>query len=233
MRIALFSDVHGNLTGLSEVWSALEREGGFDAVVCAGDLACFRPHPEECLAFLQEHDVACVVGNTDMNLLGTNEPNKEAVRRMPFLIDQVAWCNQRVSEDSRRFLRSLGLTLRFSPGAQGHDLLVCHATPYDVHPICEPDAPDENWEETMGDFDAAAIAFGHVHVPQVRNIKGKLFADVAHSGLGSAKFVGYTILTFTNGSWDAERQPVAHDPTIEKAYALSVGFPGADLGQAF
>ena len=70
-------------------------------------------------------------------------------------------------------------------------------------------------------------------MPQVRDIKGKLFADVAHSGLGRADMVGYTILTFTKGSWQAERRPVAHDPTIEKAYALSVDFPGAEEFENF
>ena len=233
MRIALFSDVHGNLTGLREVWSAIEHEGGFDAIVCAGDLASMRPHPQECLDFLQEKGIACVIGNGDLMLLGRAEPNKETVRRKPFLADQLAWCIDHVSEEGRRFLRSLPLTLRFSPGGQDDDLLVCHATPNDVHPVCLPDASDEEWEKTMGHFDATALAFGHVHVPQVRDIRGKLFADVAHSGLGSADMVGYTILTFSKGSWQAERRPVAHDPKVERGYALSIGFPGADVDEYF
>ena len=37
MRLAIFSDVHGNWTAIQEVWAAIEAEGGFDAVVCAAD----------------------------------------------------------------------------------------------------------------------------------------------------------------------------------------------------
>jgi Icc-related predicted phosphoesterase len=38
MKLALFSDVHGNLSALRAVLAALERHQPLDAVCCAGDL---------------------------------------------------------------------------------------------------------------------------------------------------------------------------------------------------
>ena len=37
MRIALFSDIHGNLTGLQAVLGAITAYGGADLVIAAGD----------------------------------------------------------------------------------------------------------------------------------------------------------------------------------------------------
>ena len=233
MRIALFSDVHGNWTALQEVWTAIQSEGGFDAVVCAGDLACFRPHPEECLCFLQEHAAACVLGNTDLYLLGSDGPGPEAARRYPFLPAQAAWCRERVSEGSRRFLRELPRVLRFPARGSTGDLVVCHATPTALTPVCPPDAPDSEWAAVMGEFDGAAVAFGHVHVPGIRSIDGRLYVNVAHCGLGNAAAVGYTVLTDTPAGWTAERRPVVHDPHPEYAYALAQRFPGADQDRGY
>src|SRR5438045_2146490 len=97
MRIALFSDVHGNLTALREVWAGIERAGHFDAVVCAGDLAFGRPHPGECVEFLVSHQVRCVLGNTDTFLLDHPGPSPAARERLPFITDQLQWCKDRLS----------------------------------------------------------------------------------------------------------------------------------------
>ena len=37
-RIAVFSDVHGNITGLRAVVDAIDDIGPFDDVICAGDI---------------------------------------------------------------------------------------------------------------------------------------------------------------------------------------------------
>src|SRR5690242_13865073 len=46
-RIAIFSDVHGNLAGLRAVAAALERVKALDHVVVAGDLLQGGPRPAE------------------------------------------------------------------------------------------------------------------------------------------------------------------------------------------
>ena len=233
MRVAVFSDVHGNWTALQETWSALAREGGFDAIVCAGDLANGRPRAEECLQFLRQHGVTCVLGNGDTFMTGQGQPREESLRRLPFLADAYAWTRERLSPESIAFLRGLPLTARFPGGGAAGDLVVCHASPHDVWPICHPDGSDEQWEAAIGPFEGGAIAFGHVHVPAQRVIRGRLFVNAAHCGLGAARHVGYTVLTCDATGWRAERRPVPHDSLAERAYALRVGFPGADVDSGF
>ena len=225
MRLAIFSDVHGNWTALQEVWAAIEAEAGFDAVVCAGDLAGGRPRGEECLQFLKAKGVECILGNHDSELVGWSHPTEHQIARMPWIPAHVAWQHERISEASKEFVRGLPRVRTYQGAAGVGDLVVCHASPHDLNPICLPKATDEEWAAAIGPIAGAAVAFGHVHMPQQRVIGGKLYVNVSHCGLGFAHNVGYAVLTCDAAGWKAERRNVAHDPVPEREYALSVGMP--------
>ena len=49
MRLAVISDIHGNLTALEAVLADLEASGGSDQLWFLGDLAAFGPRPAECI----------------------------------------------------------------------------------------------------------------------------------------------------------------------------------------
>lgn len=55
MRIALISDIHGNMVALEAVLADLERER-VDKVVCLGDVAMTGPKPREVLAGGHTHE---------------------------------------------------------------------------------------------------------------------------------------------------------------------------------
>ncbi len=65
MRIAVFSDVHGNLTALRAVLDDINRQPSFDAIVFAGDLCLFGPRPQACVELLRGQKIQSIVGNTD------------------------------------------------------------------------------------------------------------------------------------------------------------------------
>ena len=57
-RVAVLSDVHGNLPALEAVLAEVEALG-VDAVVSAGDVVSGPPSPRGCLAALQALAVRC------------------------------------------------------------------------------------------------------------------------------------------------------------------------------
>jgi predicted phosphodiesterase len=57
VRIALLSDVHGNVTGLRAVLARLDDLGGADALVAAGDHLVGGPGAGAVLDLLAEHGV--------------------------------------------------------------------------------------------------------------------------------------------------------------------------------
>jgi predicted phosphodiesterase len=67
MRIAIISDVHGNLPALEAVLADIAgRE--CDKVYCLGDVVGYGPNPNECLEVVRTLD-ACVLGNHDYGAL--------------------------------------------------------------------------------------------------------------------------------------------------------------------
>ncbi|MGA9945570.1 MAG: metallophosphoesterase, partial [Candidatus Cybelea sp.] len=68
MRIAILSDIHGNLLALDACLVDLESQGGADAIVAAGDLCLDGPKPKKVLLRLEEIGAACVRGNTERYL---------------------------------------------------------------------------------------------------------------------------------------------------------------------
>jgi predicted phosphodiesterase len=68
MRIAILSDVHGNLEALESVLIAIHREGA-ERVVVLGDLVGYGPDPVACIYRIREVESICVLGNHDQALI--------------------------------------------------------------------------------------------------------------------------------------------------------------------
>ena len=85
MRLAIVSDIHGNLTALEAVIADIERRG-VDRVVHGGDLALVGCRPAEVIDRVRELEWSGIVGNTDELLW---HPQEHAVqeRKAPQLRD--------------------------------------------------------------------------------------------------------------------------------------------------
>ncbi|MBW7959232.1 MAG: metallophosphoesterase, partial [Candidatus Promineofilum sp.] len=59
MRIAIFSDVHGNLSGLEAVLADIDRRGA-DLVIFAGDLCLAGPRPADTLRLVLDRRIPSV-----------------------------------------------------------------------------------------------------------------------------------------------------------------------------
>jgi predicted phosphodiesterase len=168
MRVALISDVHGNLTALEAVIANIERRGP-DAVVHGGDLVLMGPEPAEVVDRVRELDWPGVVGNTD-ELLWRPEERWHQQQRMPnlsalldLLFDQYAPATcELLGDDRLMWLRDLPAEERLG------DLLVLHAAPNDLWRAPMPDATDAELSDVYGDSGAAEVAYGHIHRPYVR-----------------------------------------------------------------
>ncbi len=65
MRIAMISDVHGNLHAFDAVLADVDKSGPFDEVIYGGDLVFNGAFPSECVDRLRAREYRAVRGNTD------------------------------------------------------------------------------------------------------------------------------------------------------------------------
>ena len=119
MRLAVISDIHGNLEALECVLARIETEG-VDAVLNLGDTVGYNASPNECVAALKERGILNVAGNHDLALL---EP--ELAQHFNIIAYQALnWARNCVTPENLEYLRNLPRTQEVA----GH-LFACHGTP--------------------------------------------------------------------------------------------------------
>lgn len=224
MRIAILSDIHGNLVGLDACLSDLEHQGGADVIVAAGDLCMDGPRPKKVLQRLQEIGAQCLRGNTDRYISAADEGelhgSDESDRK------QAQWHRKEIGEKWITWLRELPFSLRFGDdGAE--QLLAVHANPSTDDEHLWPDADDATLERLIGAEQAGTIAFGHLHIPYARTWRGKLLVNVSSAGLpkdGDPR-AGYALLTQRSGGWEVKHRRVPFDVKKVATQLADCGIP--------
>jgi predicted phosphodiesterase len=219
-RVAVLSDIHGNLVALDACLADLLAQGGADAIVAAGDLCLDGPRPKKVLQRLEEVGAKCVRGNTERYLAGIGEEQHTATES-----SQIAWTRKQLGEKWLAWMRELPFALRV--GDDGNQLLVVHANPSNDEEHIWPDADDATLERLVGEERAKTIAFGHLHLPYVRCWRGRLLVDVASAGLpkdGDAR-ASYALFTERDGGWEVKHRRVAFDVKKVATQLADCGIP--------
>ena len=155
MRLALFSDIHGNLEALQTALAEAASRG-VDQIVNLGDVVGYGPDPGPCVDLVREHCAASLMGNHDeavatgRSLSMLPKAGKAAVElhREWLSDDHLAWLQ--------------GLHYRMV----GHDVTLAHAAPH----------KPELWPRltSFGDlqlqfdaFDTPICFVGHSHRPAI------------------------------------------------------------------
>jgi putative phosphoesterase len=223
MRIAVLSDIHGNLLALDACLADLASQGGADGIVVAGDLCLDGPKPKKVLQRIEEIGAACVRGNTDRYL--SDETSSEKFD--PPEAAQIEWTRRDLGERWLTWLRELPFALRI--GEDDNQLLIVHANPKTDDEHLWPDADELVLARLVGDETAATIAYGHLHLPYVRTWRGKLLVNVASAGLpkdGDPRAC-YAILTERDGGWQVKHRRVAFDVKRVATQLADCGIPGS------
>lgn len=238
MRVAIFSDVHGNLTAMEAVLADIEKQD-VDFIYFAGDLCLFGAHPDATITLLREYqNIMPVYGNTDEWLWQLPQVqadmNEKQQAHIQYLKDSVTWAKSRMSEDDLTWLQSLPFAHRLSPSTQTKDnLLIVHANPQDVNAPIFPtvqeqerrvgvvrnEQSDEAIRPLLKNTNVGIIAFGHVHFPNVRQVDEVTLANISATSLpqdGDTR-ARYGLLTWnrTHG-WQIERHHVVYDIVVEQ-----------------
>jgi putative phosphoesterase len=226
MRIALFSDVHGNLAGLRAVAAALEREEPVDYVVVAGDHLQGGPRPREVWSLLRSRGWVLVRGNEDEGLTVPSNEARAPERYRTAFAAQHAWTRARLGPEILQELADLPERWRVTTPAG--DLLVVHASPRSIddryggihNTLAEITA-------VYGGTGAAVIAFGHYHLSFVRTTPFALLINVASVGLplSGRPLASYTILTAMSDGFVVQQRQVPYRQSEEAAAARARGLP--------
>jgi predicted phosphodiesterase len=151
VRVAVFSDVHGNLHALETVLEAIAADAP-DELWCLGDLVGYGPRPNRCCALVAERADVCLIGNHDLGVLGRIDledfsPEAAAAAR---------WTARVLDDGARTYLEAL------TPSGSRAGVGAYHASPRD--PVWEYVLSPEAAVAALVDSRRDLVLVGHTHV---------------------------------------------------------------------
>jgi predicted phosphodiesterase len=165
MKVAVISDIHGNLPALEAVLREVQAERPELIVVC-GDVAS-GPMPAETIDVLRGLTNARFVrGNADRGLIDEFDGKAPAPMPGPF----AGWCARQISPEQRDFMAGFEATVTID-GVDGLGrVLFCHAVPGNDTDVFTVETPDERVRKLMAGVRVDMVVCGHTHMQFDRTV---------------------------------------------------------------
>jgi predicted phosphodiesterase len=184
-RVAVLSDVHGNVAALEAVRTAFKRESP-DAVIVSGDHVLIGPDPAgavDALREMEESGATIVQGNTDVAVA-----DFDYSAAFPWFTDGVPdtivaaaeWAHDALGDDRIAWLRRLPSERRLM--LDDTMVLACHASPGSQTQGFDAQLDPSVMLERISRTDARVICCGHTHVPEVRDLGWKIIVNDGSAG---------------------------------------------------
>lgn len=141
MKIAVVSDIHGNLHALEAVMADISQYQ-VDEIWCLGDIVGYGAFPSECIEVVKENCSIVLAGNHDLAACGKvslDEFNLEAR-------EAVEWTQERLSKEEIKFLQMLEPAQKIE--AEGIKAVLTHGSP--LNPV---------WEYVLSSYDVERVFY--------------------------------------------------------------------------
>lgn len=234
MRIALVSDIHGNLPALEAVLADTRRRG-VTRIVNLGDSLSGPLLPLETARFLMAQDWLQLAGNHERQLLEFADRGGG---------ESDAYAHAQLTPDVFAWIRTLTHARPLDDA-----VFLCHGTPRsDVEAFLDsvegdhtrPATPDE-LAQRCSLTEPRVVACGHTHIPRVtRSAHGQLLVNPGSVGLQAYEddhphlyyvenrdpYARYATIEQRGGQWHAQIHPVPYDFEPMARLAERNGRPG-------
>ena len=236
MRIATFSDIHGNLHALQAVLEDIDAQRP-DQVYCLGDLVGYGAFPNQVIELIHSRGIPTIMGNYDDGVGFDKEDcgcayTDAEMKRLGDL--SLRWTREQVTPANKAILRSFLPSLRFE--AEGKRVLLVHGSPRKINEYLYENRPLHSLERIAQAAESDVLAFGHTHLPYVKTVAGVLFVNDGSVGKpkdGDPR-AAYVLLDIEPRGVTATVRRVAYDVAAAAAAVRASGLPPhfADLLEA-
>ena len=188
-KIAIFSDIHGNMQALKSILEDIKRDN-FDDVICLGDIIGVGPNPKECLDIIRETGMKVVKGNHEIYQINDDLSNNHLTEGER---NHRNWIKSLLSEEELNYFEKLPMYIELLIDGKlftfSHFFLNESGNYYEGLPILGT----EKQFEVINNIETDYMFVGHSHSPfQISN--GSLFTCVGSSGCRKDNKTFYTIL---------------------------------------
>ena len=183
MKIAIISDIHGNLEALKATLNDIEKRKT-DKIICLGDIIAKGVHSKECIELIRKKCEIVIQGNCDeyfsMEHKNINQLNEQEQRR-------IKWNQSLINKEDREYLLKLPFCYEFY--MSGSLVRLFHATPtVNNKAILNVDSIETKYQmflpskNTVSQMKADVVIYGHIHHPYMDKIYNKTLINVGSVG---------------------------------------------------
>jgi predicted phosphodiesterase len=177
-RLAVISDVHGNLVATRAVLADIDAAGA-PAIVAAGDLTGFGPETEGVVDLLRERGARMIRGNHEQDYVARwDRADAPPEWRRDRRYAGFALTMQRLGPERRAYLAGLPDRLSVDDAT-----MVVHGSPRHAREGLLAGDPDEELAARYAGERAALAFCGHTHRPLIRRLPGLTVVNVGSVGL--------------------------------------------------
>ncbi len=170
MKVAVFSDIHGNAINLLRFYEVTEKLS-IEKYICLGDICNYYPDCISVISLLKDSNAICLMGNHDVMYLKNNELNDYKKAAYNF--------NEKLCKNGLFIDYIKGLSETYQLNIQNKSILFCHASPAD--PLNEYVFPDSDFKKFDNEkFDI--VFMGHTHRQFLKKVNGKTYCNVGSIG---------------------------------------------------
>ena len=182
VRMAVLSDVHGNLPALEAVLAEV-KAADVDLIVFGGDLAS-GPMPAETIDLVMNMpNTRFVRGNADRGVVAAYDGSPKPEWPGPY----ADWCATRISRVHRDFLDSFEPTIEVPDVEAVGRVLVCHGSPRSDVDVIWSGTPTERLRSFLTGLDVDLVACGHTHIQFDRTVDDIRIVNAGSVGMPSGK----------------------------------------------
>ena len=207
-KIAIISDIHGNLESLKEVLKDIKKRK-VTRIFCLGDIIAKGVHPKECIELIKKNCEVVLQGNCDecfSKEWAEKDKNKTII-----------WNQKMLSDCDKRYLQHLPFCYEFY--MSGSLVRLFHASPISLEKtVSNLDLIEEKYnqflpsDKTCSKNKADIVIYGHTHTQNLEKLYNRTLINV-----GS---VGNTTNIIREEEKDAKKEEItqAHYLIIEGEY---------------
>ena len=221
MKIAIISDIHGNLEALKSVLNDIESKN-INKIYCLGDIIAKGSHSKECIDLIREKCEVVLKGNCDEYFASNIDLKDKTIQE----IDRIKWNKSMLDEESTKYLINLPFCYEFYMSGRLIRLVHAHPERIDkfagnidsINNIYDLVLPTNN---TISNEKADVLIYGHIHTPYVQKMYNRYIINT-----GS---VGNAIDVFRNPSKDGN----VKNTTVANYLILSGNLDSRNINDVF
>jgi putative phosphoesterase len=209
-RLAVLSDIHGNLPALEAVLADVQQ-AGVDGVILAGDYTG-GPRPAETIRLLRSLEGWAIRGNGDTSLVRYRRGDAPAAWYSHHQFAIIRWAHERLDGETHAFLASLPeqRTVEVDGAAP---ILVVHGSLRSDKEGLLPDHKPEAIDLALSSIDEPVLVCGHTHRPWQWEWNGRLALSPGAVCGPLDGYIGaqYALLAWNGRRWEVEHKALPYD----------------------